>query len=156
MHKAMSLRSNGDAFGHRCLKLRQYPHVLRQLSSGLRQHRCRLLNYCCTPTLFCSSITNVRYDSTSTLEQGFPFFYTGSHCSPLRSCCRKAMCDLDTRPLSIYRAAYRLAQPLPGGQASPCVRPTHGQDGSCSHVVPLPSESKAQHQSKTSLSVAVA
>ena len=81
MHKAMSLRSNGDAFGHRCLKLRQYPHVLRQLSSGLRQHRCRLLNYCYTPTLFCSSVTNVRYDSTSKLEQGFPFFSTGSHSS---------------------------------------------------------------------------
>ena len=110
---------------------------------------------CCTsaPTAFCFPVTNVRYDSTSTLEQGFPFFSTGSHSPPLLRCCRKATRNLDTRPVSMDRAAYRVEQPLPEGQASPCVRPKRGQDGLCTHVVPFPCESRTQHQPKPSSSV---
>ena len=43
-----------------------------------------------TPTCFCSSLTNIRQDSTSLrgLEQGFPAFSTGSHSCTLPSCSR--------------------------------------------------------------------
>ena len=60
----MAVSSNGDAIGHRSLELRPYPHVLQQLDLVIRQYRCRLLNWYTYCTLFRSSVTSVRYDST--------------------------------------------------------------------------------------------
>ena len=53
------------------------------------------------------------------------------------------MLNLDTRVVSIDRAAYCLAQLLLGGQAFPCVRSTHWQEGLCAHVLPLRCEDAA-------------
>ena len=116
----------------------------------MRQHRCRLLNYCSTPTIFCSLVTNVRYNSTSTLEQGFPLFSTGSHSSPLPGGCRTSMLNLDETVLDIcigpHTAWHNRSR---RGKASRAWGPHTGRP--CIHVAPLPCKSRTQHQTKTAV-----